>query len=156
MLFRSIFGELHTNHGSSLTDKINRIEAQLKENTRVTQLIMYRQRWLLDNREEPIFESGPEGECTWVNNKYCSLTGYKQDEFLQNGWHNVIHEHDRDRVIHEWESAIKGKRDSHSSYRMVSKDGTTYQVTATCTRNGELGYVGTISVEGKVDEERTT
>lgn len=147
LMIEHIYSELNTNHGTSLTDKINRIEVQLNENTRVTELIMYRQRWLLDSRGEPIFESDTNGLCTWVNTKYCALTGYTQEEFLNNGWHNVIHEADRDRIIHEWESAVKGKRDSHINYRIVTKQGETYQVTAVSTRNGELGYIGTIFIE---------
>lgn len=151
----TIYSELTPNHGSSLKDKINKIEQRLEDNTKATECIMYRQRWILDNREEPIFESDANGECTWVNSKYCDVTGYTLEEFLKNGWHNVIHQDDREQVVNEWNSAIKDKRDSHASYKIVRKDGKIYRVHVTAIRNGDSGYIGSIRVEKKqvVDAE---
>lgn len=148
----TIYAELTPNHGTSLKDKVNKIETTLEENTKATERIMYRQRWLLDNRDEPIFESDWNGQCTWVNNKYCSLTGYKLEEFLKNGWHNVIHQDDREHVVNEWKAAIEGKRDSHDTHRIVCKNGTVYKVNVTAIRNGDSGYIGSVRIESQVVE----
>lgn len=154
-MVETIYAELTPNHGTSLKDKINKIEKRLDENTTATERIMCRQRWLLDSREEPIFESDANGECTWVNNKYCSLTGYKLEEFLKNGWHNVIHQKDREYVVNEWNAAVEGKRDSHCSFRVVCKDGTIYKVHVTATRNADIGYIGSVSVDKKLEDDES-
>lgn len=150
-MIETIYSEITPNHGSSLKDKINAIEKELEENSKTTSLIMYRQRWLLNNREEPIFESRNDGSCTWVNDKYCKLTGYTVEDFLNNGWKSVIHEADRERISAEWESAVKDKRDSYATFRIVGKDGAIYKVRANATRNGEDGYIGKVVVDSRID-----
>lgn len=146
-----IHAELTPNHGSSLKDKVNKIGQQLDINNKATECIMHRQRWLLDNLDEPIFESNYDGEITWVNNKYCNLTGYSVDEILRNGWQNIIHIKDRDAVINEWAAAIKGKRDSRNSYRIVCKNGIVYKVFSVATRNDDFGYIGSMKVGESFD-----
>ena len=148
----TIYAEVTPNHGSSIKDKINKIHEKLSENTRVTERILYRQRWLLDNRDEPIFESDGNGEYTWVNKKYCVLTGYTMEEFCKNGWYNVVHEKDRERVTAEWTAAIKDKRDSHMNYKIVCKNNNVYKIHADATRNADGGYIGTLRVEKRIDE----
>lgn len=151
-MIETIYSEITPNHGTSLKDKVNTIERKLEENTQATSVIMHRQRWLLDNRDEPIFESRDDGTCTWVNDKYCKLTGYSVDDFLNNGWKSVLHEADRERISVEWESAVKDKRDSHATFRIVSKDGVVYKVRADAMRNGDGGYIGKVIVESRVDD----
>ena len=151
-MVETIYAELTPNHGTSMKDKVNKIADKLETNIKVTECIMYRQRWMLDNRDEPIFESDINGECTWVNSKYCNLTGYTFDEFLKNGWHNVVHAKDRERVVNEWAAAVNGKRDSRGSHRIVCKDGSVYKVHVIATRNADVGYIGSIKVEKRLEE----
>ena len=68
----TIFKEITPNGGGSIKDKINLISEQMKANTDMTEKIFLRQRWILDNREEPIFESTDDGRCVWVN-KTCII-----------------------------------------------------------------------------------
>lgn len=145
-MIETIYSELTPNHGTSLKDKVNAIEKKLEENTRDTVTIMYRQRWLLDNGSVPIYEAGLDGKCTWVNEKYCELTGYSLSEFLNNGWRNSLHVDDRDRIVSEWESAVKDKRDFHAEYRLVSRNGEIYKIHTTAKRNGDIGYIGELYV----------
>jgi PAS domain S-box-containing protein len=141
-----IYSELTPNHGSSIKDKIDKIDKKIEENTKITNQICHRQRWILDNRDEPIFECDTEGKCTWVNEKYCQITKYSESYFLGNGWRNIIHEDDRERVILEWDSAIEDKRNSTCSYRIVNRDGHVYHVLSTATRNDVYGYIGSIKI----------
>lgn len=142
----SIYSELTPNHGSSIKDKIDKIDKKVDENTKVTNLICHRQRWILDNRSEPIFECDSNGNCTWVNEKYCQLTKHNISHVIGNGWKNLIHEDDRERVVQEWQSAVEDKRSSTCTYRIVDTDGNIYQISATATINDMYGYIGTIKI----------
>lgn len=145
----SIYSELTPNHGSSIKDKIDKIDKKVDENTKVTNLICHRQRWILDNRSEPIFECDINGNCTWVNEKYCQLTKHNISHFIGNGWKSMIHEDDRERVIQEWESAVEDKRSSTCTYRIVDVDGNIYHISTISTINDIYGYIGTITILNK-------
>lgn len=144
-----IYEELTPNHGTSIKDKIDKIDKKVEENIKVTNLICHRQKWILDNREEPIFETDEKGNCTWVNEKYCQLVKHNMTYMLGHGWKNVVHENDRERVVQEWESAIQDKRGSTCSYQMVDSDGNIYHVVATATINDVYGYIGSIKILNK-------
>lgn len=146
-----ICSELKPNHGSSLTDKINRIESDVKENTYLTKQICNRQRWILNSKQELIFECDKKGNCTWVSEEYCRLMNVPLKDFFNNGWKNIIHEDDRERVTSEWQLAVKEKRNSRISYRIVSKDGDVYEVESTATISDEFGYIGKIDIIKKVE-----
>lgn len=141
-----ICSELKPNHGSSLTDKINRIENDVKENTYFTKQICNRQRWILNSKQELIFEFDKNGNCTWVSEEYCRLMKLDLKDFINNGWKNVIHEDDRERVTHEWQSAVTEKRNSRISYRIVSKNGEIYESESSATITEEFGYIGKIDI----------
>lgn len=149
-MIEHIFAELTPNHGSSLKDKVNKIEKDVQENTDLTKKICSRQRWILDNRDEMIFECNDEGMCTWVNEKYCFLMQRDVSYFIDNGWKNAVHEEDRDRVSTEWEHAVKDKRGSQMIYRIVSKEGETYEVEAFATATDKFGYMGHIKILKKI------
>lgn len=131
-----IHKEMYPNGGSSVKDIINAIKKQqleqgtaileinkgLKENTYVTRELAAKYQWSLDNEDSPIFESDAEGNCLWVNSKYCELTKHSHAFFLQNGWKNVIHPDEREKISQDWFSAVKDKRTFECEYRFVDKD----------------------------------
>lgn len=141
-----IFSELTPNHGSSLKDQVNKIQKDINENTVFTKQICHRQRWILDNRDEPIFECNCDGEYTWINEKYKSLVNYDSKDLLGHGWKTIIHSEDRDRVCHEWDSAVEDKRNSNGEYKIVTKDGKIYNVSSVVVRTDNLGYIGAFKV----------
>jgi len=146
-MVETIYSEITPNHGSSIKDKVVAIESRLEENTKMTKQISHRQRWILDNREEPILESDSLGNFTWVNDKYCRLSGHDIAFFLGNGWRNIVHEDDRERIVSEWNGAITDKRDSHISFRLVTREGKVYNVHSIAIRNAESGYIGNINIQ---------
>lgn len=150
-----IFKELTPNHGSSLTDKVNKIKDELQENTKFTKengealkILQARQQWVLDMQNTPIFESDKNGLCTWVNDAYANLVCNDKEQLFGNGWKNFIHQDDREQIIEEWERAVKEQRNSQSSYRMVSKCGThIYNVECYATKHKDNGYTGKLKVK---------
>jgi hypothetical protein len=49
-------------------------------------------------------------------------------------------------VEKEWDRALKDKRSSISTYRMVDREGTVFEVKVTATRNDNYGYIGHIEI----------
>lgn len=146
--------ELTPNHGSSLKDKIDKIEISLHENTKLTEInteilkiLSDRQKWLLDKQNIPIFESDAYGNWTWVNDAFIELVNTCRDELLDNKWVSFIHEADRQRVLNEWENSIKSSRNSQISFIIVSTDGNEYNVEWYATKHKNNGYTGSLKLK---------
>lgn len=144
-----ILGEVKPNGGKSLKDRVTAIQSQVNKDSNSINTIYSRQKWILDNRPEPIFECNTSGSCTWVNEKYCQLLQHDVEYFKDNGWKNGIHNDDRQRVESEWERAIKDRRSSTSEHRLVDREGTVIPVRVTAIRNDDHGYIGRIEVIDK-------
>jgi PAS domain S-box-containing protein len=143
---KEILKEVKPNSGTSIKDQVAKIEKQVFNDSNKINTICIRQKWILDNRPEPIFECDTEGKCTWVNEKYCQLLKHDTDYFLGNGWKNGVHCEDLEMVEKEWDRALKDKRSSISTYRMVDREGTVFEVKVTATRNDNYGYIGHIEI----------
>jgi len=142
-----ILEELTPNHGSSIKDKINKMDAQLSENTLLTGRIFDRQRWILDNEEIIVFESDNDGKCVWVNKKYCDWLKRDNKYFLGHGWKNAIHPDDREQTSEYWEECVADSRDSENLFRMVDRDGKIYNVYCIANKSTDNnGYMGTIKI----------
>jgi len=143
---KEILKEVKPNSGTSLKDHVDKINKQVSHDSNLIKTICTRQKWILDNRPEPIFECDTEGKCTWVNEKYCQLLKHDVDYFLGNGWKNGIFSEDLEMVEKEWARSIKDERSSVSIYRMIDREGTIYNVKAVATRKDNHGYIGHIEI----------
>jgi PAS domain S-box-containing protein len=142
-----ILEELTPNHGSSIKDKINKMDSQLSENTLLTGRIFDRQRWILDNEDIIVFESDNDGKCVWANKKYCDWLKRDDKYFLGHGWKNAIHPDDRERTSEYWEECVADSRDSENLFRMVDRDGKIYNVYCIANKSTDNnGYMGTIKI----------
>lgn len=144
-----ILSEVKPNGGKSLKDTVTAIRTQVDKDSNSINTICSRQKWIFDNRPEPIFECNSSGSCTWVNEKYCQLLQHDIEYFKNNGWKNGIHLDDRERVEHEWEKAIKDRRSSVTEYRLIDRSGNVILVKSTAIRNEDFGYIGHIEVLDK-------
>ena len=59
-----------------------------------------------------IFVSSAEGDCLYVNQRWCELTGLTPEQALGNGWASALHPDDAARVNREWAEAGAHGRDS--------------------------------------------
>lgn len=141
-----ILEEVKPNGGKSLKDRVTAIQIQVNKDSNSINTICCRQKWILDNRPEPIFEYNTDGNCTWVNEKYCQLLQHDVNYFLNNGWKNGIHTEDRVRIENEWEKAIKDRRSCTLEYRVVARSGDIIPVRVVAIRNDEYGYIGHIDI----------
>lgn len=142
-----IFEELTPNHGSSIKDKINKMDKQLSENTILTTRIFDRQRWILDNQNITVFESDNDGKCLWTNKKYCDWLKRDDKYFLGNGWKNAIHPEDRERVSEYWETCVTDGRDFENIFRMIDRDAKIYNIYCIANKSvNNNGYMGIIKI----------
>lgn len=145
----SIFKEITPNGGGSIKDKINFMSVEITENTKLTNKIFYRQRWIMDRRCEPIFEATDKGEYVWVNHQFVELAERERGELIGHNWKNIIHEDDRKRVISNWESSISEGRVYEDEYRIVSPSGKITTVIASAVNSNNSGYIGYMSIVDK-------
>jgi PAS domain S-box-containing protein len=106
-----------------------------------------------------IFHTDAKGNCLYVNERWCEVTGLTPEQAKGEGWASALHPDDRERISDEWHSAARDKLPFRSEYRFKRPDGVTTWVfgQAVSVRDGgeAKGYVGTITdiTEAKLAEE---
>ncbi|NJR23021.1 MAG: PAS domain S-box protein [Richelia sp. CSU_2_1] len=98
-----------------------------------------------------IFYTDAAGDCLYVNDRWCQISGMVADRALGKGWLEGIHPDDRDRVFAEWYSATQQQLPFKSEYRFQAINPAQIiwvfgQAVAQIGDNGEVkSYVGTIT-----------
>ncbi|MEO5681729.1 MAG: PAS domain S-box protein [Chitinophagaceae bacterium] len=122
---------------------------KLQQETRDA-LIKSKQRYEILAEMSPvgIFHTDASGYTTYVNPRWCQITGMKREAALGNGWLNAVHPEDRAALTMGWQNATKNQDVSLSEYRFISPDGSIAWVLgqAVPERNTSgqiIGYVGT-------------
>lgn len=95
-----------------------------------------------------IFQTDEQGNCLFVNECWCEITGMAAETANGQGWIRALHPDDRERVFGEWYTAVKTGKEFASEYRFKSPQGTItwLQASAVPLRNdnGDIGgYIGT-------------
>lgn len=106
--------------------------------------------------DRPVWQSDANGMCVHANPAMLRLLTIQEEEILGDGWHNIVHMEDRDKVDREWKESVTKKRDFYLSYRWVNASGDEIPIIAHAsrlldTRGNILGWVGFASV---LDDER--
>jgi PAS domain S-box-containing protein len=97
-----------------------------------------------------IFRTDAQGDCLYMNDRWCELAGLTPLEAKEKGWLNALHPEDRDRVCAEWYRAAELNLPFRSEYRFQTPDGVVSWLIgqATAERDSEgnlIGYVGTVT-----------
>ena len=108
-----------------------------------------------------IFHTDVQGECIYVNERWCEIAGLKAEEAYGAGWTRALHPKDRERIATEWYAAVREHRLFKSVYRFLCPDGRIIwvygQAAGEESETGEIiGYVGTVTdiTEQKQIEQR--
>jgi PAS domain S-box-containing protein len=107
--------------------------------------------WTLTrNAPVGIFQTDAEGNCLFVNERWCDLAGLSPEAAAGPGWAAALHPDDRERVFQEWYGAAEAGREFASEYRFRTPHGKVswLQGSAVALRNetGDVtGYIGTIT-----------
>jgi len=70
------------------------------------------------------FVPGPGGGLVSINAAYCDifdLARTKSAAWQEDTWEAAIFEEDRERVIQEWEAAVKAKVSFHCTFRLINQ-----------------------------------
>ncbi|MBI3898522.1 MAG: EAL domain-containing protein [Gammaproteobacteria bacterium] len=108
-----------------------------------------------------IFITDLKGAVVWANDRLRQISGLTAEQVKETGWAGVLHEDDRERVLHGWHAAVQ----SHSAYadecRFVRPDGTTAWVYGgatplNSTSNADIGFIGTVMdiTQHKLQEQK--
>ncbi len=105
-----------------------------------------------------IFRTDAQGQTTYVNPRWCQITGLSIKDALGKGWLRAVHPQDREQVARGWHEAVQSPHSSTADYRFVHPDGTVAWVMGQAVPEKDdagcvVGYVGTIT---DVTEKETT
>jgi PAS domain-containing protein len=98
-----ISDQLESNGGTSLRDTINRIESRQIQTEQ-------RERAFLQTHPNMMFELDVNLNLIWANRMFLSTLAVDSESVMQYGWHNIISEKDRERVIEQFDSAKQSAR----------------------------------------------
>ena len=116
-------------------------EVQLKEN---------KYQILTNTSPVGIFNTSADGITTFVNPKWCEITGIPMNEALKDKWLEAIHPDDREQIKNEFKSTISEKRKSQGEFRFLLSDGSIKWVLSSLVpehndKKEVIGYTGTIT-----------
>lgn len=97
-----------------------------------------------------IYLTGCDGDCRFVNPRWCELTGLTPEAASGDGWVQALHPDDRARVQEEWTAAVRSGGEFRSEYRYRQPDGTVRWVVGGAAPLREaggliVGYVGSVT-----------
>lgn len=143
----TIFEEMRPNGGKSIKDIIINMHKNVS-------LVGERQRALMADSKEAMFETDSEGRCIWVNRTYTRLVQLTPIQLLGFGWHNVIYPEDKDKVISEWQKAVKDKREFIIRCRLIAASGEVININCKSyvlsdSAGNTIGYLGFIVKDSK-------
>ncbi|MUG98175.1 PAS domain S-box protein [Scytonema sp. UIC 10036] len=140
-------GDLHEVQavGRDIT-ALKQVEAALRESNR-------RFATLAEAAPVAIFRYDADGNCSYVNDRWCEMTGRPLEMGMGTEWLQTLHPEDRDRTINAWSRWVESHQPGEffqNEARIVRPDGTILwyycQVTPETNSNGELiGYIGTLT-----------
>ncbi|MEB3282584.1 MAG: PAS domain S-box protein [Lyngbya sp.] len=97
-----------------------------------------------------IFRRDAEGNCLYVNERWCQIAGLSPEQALGQGWIQALHPDDRNKVFQAWEQVMRDRCSFQLEYRFKRADGTITwvfgQAVAETDIKGEIkGFVGSIT-----------
>ena len=97
-----------------------------------------------------VFHTRNDGYTTFVNPRWCEISGLSANEALGSGWLKSVHPDDIETIKTNWGKATLQKLKSKTEYRFLLKDGSIKWVLGQAvpeydSQNKIIGYVGTIT-----------
>ena len=99
------------------------IERQVVARTKELEESEERFRTLVTNSPVGILLRDAIGNCIFVNERWCAITGMGHQEAVGRGWERGIHPDDRERVQKAWQHTINTLEQFSLEYRFCKSDG---------------------------------
>ena len=111
-----------------------------------------------------VFQTDIDGQCIYVNERWCEIAGQTPQQALGTGWLNSLHPEDRDNVLDNWNRMVQSGEKFTREYRFQTLAGITtwvYGHAAPITNEAgeKTGYIGTITditLRKKLEDELLT
>lgn len=108
----------------------------------------YQYQMLAEASPVGIFRTSKDGNCIYVNQRWCEISGLSVDQALT-GWMKAVHPEDYELVATAWDEATQNQTMFRLEYRIQRPDGVVSWVFGQALperRNSEAsGYVGTVT-----------
>ncbi|HKK80770.1 MAG TPA: PAS domain S-box protein, partial [Prolixibacteraceae bacterium] len=106
---------------------------------------------LAKNVSVGIYKTDKNGQTTYVNPKWCEITGLQEHEAMGLRWANSIHPDDRERVKQNWQKLVENPGSYTTEYRYLHSNGEEVWVQGQISPDYDPeenihGYIGTITV----------
>ena len=97
-----------------------------------------------------VFEMSLDGACTFVNDRWCEITGYTPAQALGDGWVSTLHPDDRESVLRSWGQAAAALGSVRREMRLLRPDGVEtwvfVQTVPLRSASGSIvGHLGTVT-----------
>lgn len=97
-----------------------------------------------------IFRTNQQGDCLYVNERWCELAGMSSEDALGPGWAMAVHPDDRTRISQIWYQAAQINQPFRAEYRFQTPAGVVTWVFGQAVAEYDndstlIGYVGTIT-----------
>jgi diguanylate cyclase (GGDEF)-like protein/PAS domain S-box-containing protein len=97
-----------------------------------------------------IFYTDAGGDCIYVSERWCAMTGLPAEAARERGWAGALHPDDRERIEAAWYLAAREKRPFQAEYRFCRTDGRVIWVLGraeaqTGDKGQVVGWVGSIT-----------
>jgi PAS domain S-box-containing protein len=97
-----------------------------------------------------IFQADADGNCLFVNERWCELAGQSPEQARGQGWSHALHVDDRERVSREWYASSKWGLSFSSEYRFQNAQGEVAWLSGSAVplrdeTGSVIGHIGTIT-----------
>jgi two-component system, cell cycle sensor histidine kinase and response regulator CckA len=95
-----------------------------------------------------IFQADTQGQYTYANARWQSMSGLTLEQSLGKGWMQSIYREDRAVIFTQWQDCVREKSDFSAEFRLIKPDGElrwiSTRAAAIANEDGEaIGFVGT-------------
>jgi PAS domain S-box-containing protein len=135
------------------TRQMENLKLELTERKRAQEALReseHRYQTLTEISPVGIFRTDLQGKTTYVNPRWCEISGLATAQALGNGWLSVVHPEDRDALAAGWRQTTQDQSTSVTEYRFLRPDGTLAWVMGQAVPERDssgkiVGSVGTIT-----------
>ena len=97
-----------------------------------------------------IYHTDAQGLVTYFNERWGELGGLSSEQAIGSGWIASVHPEDRERIVAEWDEAVRNERMFRAEYRFMHPEGTVTwcydQAVAETGADGKpIGWVGCLT-----------
>jgi len=104
------------------------LQSQIHEAKAMAEYAMATSRIAWSFAECAVLQFDSLGLCLFANDYILRLLVRQQDEFQGSGWRTLIHPDDAERIEHQWDAAVKDRRNFAQTFRLVTSSGDSIKV----------------------------